>query len=912
MTSQINTSNIDANFPIQGQDNPSQGFRDNFSYIKIALDTAGNEITQLENIALGGTGTIIIDVATATSVVRGTVKIGAGINVTADGTISVSGNQTGTFALQTATTVSLGGVIIGSGININGYGAISVATATSTVVGGVKIGTGIGISSDGTISVTTASFDLQTATNVILGGVKIGSGINSAIDGTISINTTTLVVGTANTATYARYLSTTATNTQLGVVKIGSGINISGDGTISVTGGGGGGSSFDQNLNTTDNVQFSTLTLTGNVLMSATGQKFLGDFSNPTIANRLVFKTYITDQTTEIAATPNGAATKASWISANNADITNSSYVEMSANSSTVQILSSAYGSRQPLPLVLSTGADGVKINTNGVVNILSTLNASSTTNGAITVAGGVGIAKNLYVGGVISTEGLTVGGQAVSTQNYVLPIASDLVLGGVKIGAGIGISGDGTITVTTGSFALQTATNTVLGGVKIGSGISISSSGTISVSTASGTISTATKYTSLAISYARSNGSEATVTYIQAQAAAPFKAGERIYITGMSDSSFNGYHTVTNSDTTATEYSTTTNAAAVGGSISNVPTLGGVIIGDGLTINTTGTLSVNIASTLSLGSIVAGDNVYISGGGILSIPQATSSTFGVVKIGSGVTVTSGTISVSLAGSLPTASSNTSVTIASCSAFASTATFVFSSQPTVPFTTGDTVTVVGVSNTNYNGTFTVVSGTVSTAVVTYSGPATGASGGGTISKLGTLGVVRIGDGIQLDSNGTISLGAGTAGPASGLTGNTLASNVTASSLTSVGNLTKLTAFQTVEPYVYLDSPSGAVTIDASTGTVLFCKNPNGNFGINFTNIESTTRKAVSVACIIQQGATPRIINSINVNSTNYTINWYGGTTATGNANKIDLINFTFFTGTGTNTYTVLGSLSTFG
>ena len=46
--SQINTTNIDATFPVQGQDNPSQGFRDNFSYIKIALDTAANEITAIQ------------------------------------------------------------------------------------------------------------------------------------------------------------------------------------------------------------------------------------------------------------------------------------------------------------------------------------------------------------------------------------------------------------------------------------------------------------------------------------------------------------------------------------------------------------------------------------------------------------------------------------------------------------------------------------------------------------------------------------------------------------------------------------------------------------------------------------------------------------------------------------------------
>lgn len=46
--SSIVTNNIDANFPIQGQDNSSQGFRDNFGAIKTALSIAKTEITALE------------------------------------------------------------------------------------------------------------------------------------------------------------------------------------------------------------------------------------------------------------------------------------------------------------------------------------------------------------------------------------------------------------------------------------------------------------------------------------------------------------------------------------------------------------------------------------------------------------------------------------------------------------------------------------------------------------------------------------------------------------------------------------------------------------------------------------------------------------------------------------------------
>ena len=48
MTSAINYSDINAQFPIAGQDNDSQGFRDNFGTIKTALQTARSEITDLQ------------------------------------------------------------------------------------------------------------------------------------------------------------------------------------------------------------------------------------------------------------------------------------------------------------------------------------------------------------------------------------------------------------------------------------------------------------------------------------------------------------------------------------------------------------------------------------------------------------------------------------------------------------------------------------------------------------------------------------------------------------------------------------------------------------------------------------------------------------------------------------------------
>lgn len=47
--STINTNAIDANYPVPGQNNSTQGFRNNFAAIKQNLNIAGNEITDLQN-----------------------------------------------------------------------------------------------------------------------------------------------------------------------------------------------------------------------------------------------------------------------------------------------------------------------------------------------------------------------------------------------------------------------------------------------------------------------------------------------------------------------------------------------------------------------------------------------------------------------------------------------------------------------------------------------------------------------------------------------------------------------------------------------------------------------------------------------------------------------------------------------
>jgi len=52
MTSAINPNNIDGAYPVAGQDNNSQGFRDNFTNTKTNFEYAAEEITELQNKAV--------------------------------------------------------------------------------------------------------------------------------------------------------------------------------------------------------------------------------------------------------------------------------------------------------------------------------------------------------------------------------------------------------------------------------------------------------------------------------------------------------------------------------------------------------------------------------------------------------------------------------------------------------------------------------------------------------------------------------------------------------------------------------------------------------------------------------------------------------------------------------------------
>ena len=182
-----------------------------------------------------------------------------------------------------------------------------------------------------------------------------------------------------------------------------------------------------------------------------------------------------------------------------------------------------------------------------------------------------------------------------------------------------------------------------------------------------------------------------------------------------------------------------------------------------------------------------------------------------------------------------------------------------------------------------------------------------------------LGGVKIGNGINITSSGTISVSSDLS-LASSLTGSVLSSSVVTSSLTSVGTLTGLTVQgnttlkQTLEVYTSLTTATGIVVHDCSTGAIFSHTGATANWTANFTNVPTTINRVISVAVLVTQGITPRVPSAVQINGVSQSINWQGGVVPTGNANKKDLVNFTFVSPASTSTtmYTVLGSLASYG
>ena len=244
-----------------------------------------------------------------------------------------------------------------------------------------------------------------------------------------------------------------------------------------------------------------------------------------------------------------------------------------------------------------------------------------------------VGTNNTIYWRQKINSENFTAWKTILDSNNYstyaatkdhnhdgtylkTIPIASSSTLGGVKIGSGLTIAEDGTISAAA-QYTLPTASSSVKGGIKVGTGLTMSSetlnhSNSVTAKTAYGSTSTT----------ASANGGSITVTDIKYDAQG--------HITGSTD------RTITLSQTTYT-------LAGLMGSTAKGSATQPIYWNGTAWTNTTHTLGKSVPADAKFT-----DTVY-------TLPAATSTALGGVKVSTGLSVAiDGTLTVASAPKLTT------------------------------------------------------------------------------------------------------------------------------------------------------------------------------------------------------------------------------------------------------------------
>jgi len=166
---------------------------------------------------------------------------------------------------------------------------------------------------------------------------------------------------------------------------------------------------------------FTSLSDSGNLAFTGTGNRITGDFSNATVANRVMFQTSTVNSNTRLGVIPNGTAQIAALNFYNTADPTNSSFFGLLANASESQLNSGITGTGTYLPMTFYTGgSERMRVDTLGNVGIgtsspgarLDINGLARSSIGTGTGAGGAGYAFYQFGTSATATENWHIGAE--------------------------------------------------------------------------------------------------------------------------------------------------------------------------------------------------------------------------------------------------------------------------------------------------------------------------------------------------------------------------------------------------------------------------------------------------------------------------------------------------------------------
>jgi trimeric autotransporter adhesin len=152
--------------------------------------------------------------------------------------------------------------------------------------------------------------------------------------------------------------------------------------------------------------------LSGNLTFTGTGNRITGDFSNDTLANRVMFQTSTVDGNTTVSVIPNGTGSTSFLRAFNNSNPTNSSFGDIGIVGSTdVRIRSDIAGTGTYLPMTFYTGgSECMRIDSSGRVGI-GTSSPGSGTRLEVRAANTITNARGTLAINTTNTAGTNLGG---------------------------------------------------------------------------------------------------------------------------------------------------------------------------------------------------------------------------------------------------------------------------------------------------------------------------------------------------------------------------------------------------------------------------------------------------------------------------------------------------------------------
>jgi len=260
------------------------------------------------------------------------------------GTLGVARGGTG------AATLTANGVLYGNGTSA--IGATAVGTTGQVLIGNTGAAPSwSNLSSNAVTSITFGSTGL-TPSSASNGAITVAGTLVAASGGT---GQSTYTVGDL------LYASGTTTLSKLADVATGS---------VLVSGGIGVAPAYSATPTLTS-VTAGTLTSSGNLAFTGTGNRITGDFSNATAASRVAFQSSTANGNTNIEVIPNGTSTRTDLLLNNSSDPANSSLAQMFISNAEMRIISNIRGTGTYQPMTFYTGgSERLRIDTSGNVGI--------------------------------------------------------------------------------------------------------------------------------------------------------------------------------------------------------------------------------------------------------------------------------------------------------------------------------------------------------------------------------------------------------------------------------------------------------------------------------------------------------------------------------------------------------------